>query len=141
MTDVLTKKQRKYNMSRIKNKNSLIELNLRKYLWKNNIKGYRIHYNIYGKPDIFFTKSKLAVFIDGCFWHKCPKCYIKSETNSSFWNKKIKDNIKRDKKTDFELKKMHIKVIRFWGHEIKKNPNKCISTIRTSISNYEKSKE
>ena len=129
MTDVLTPEQRKYNMSHIRGKNTGPEIKLRKLLWSRNIRGYRIHYNLLGKPDIVFTKKKIAIFIDGCFWHKCPVCFQEPETRKEFWMKKIQSNIDRDKKVDMQLKNDGWTVIRIWEHEIKKEPEKTVKRI------------
>lgn len=119
MTDVLTKKQRSYCMSRIRNRGTQPELLLRKALSKAGIKGYRLNYRLTGKPDIVFPKIKIAIFIDGCFWHKCPACFIKPGTNRGFWNKKIASNLKRDKIVSVKLKEKGWQVIRIWEHELK----------------------
>jgi len=129
MTDVHTKKQRSYNMSMIKGKNTKPELFLRKYLFSKGLRGYRLNPKLLGKPDIIFNKHKLLIFIDGCFWHKCPKCFIKPRTNVKFWNKKINGNIKRDLNVNQLLKKEGWKVIRFWEHEINKNIESCYKKI------------
>jgi len=110
--DVLTKKQRSYCMSRIKSKNTNLEIFFRKYIWGKGLRGYLVKNQIQGKPDLYFPKKKIAVFIDGCFWHKCPKCFI------------------ADKEINRLLKTNGIKVIRFWEHEIRKNPSKCFKKIK-----------
>lgn len=133
MADVLTEKQRKYNMSQIKSKNTKPELVLRKLLSENKIKGYRLHKNIPGKPDLVFTKRKLAIFIDGCFWHKCPKCFIKPETRTDFWLKKITGNVKRDKEITYKLQEQGWKILRFWEHQLEKTPSRVISKIQNSL--------
>jgi len=120
MTDVLTKRQRSYCMSQIKGKDTQPEIILRKVLSSAGLKGYRLHYKLPGKPDIVFPKKKIVVFIDGCFWHKCPKCFIKPETNKSFWNKKIDSNVKRDDIVNSELKRKGWEIIRIWEHELRK---------------------
>ena len=130
MTDVLTREQRANNMSKIRGKNTGPEVKLRKLLWSAGIRGYRIHYSLPGKPDIVFTKTKVAIFIDGCFWHKCPICFQEPETRKEFWMKKIQSNIDRDQKVNTQLKDMGWTVLRFWEHEIKKNPSAVIDTIR-----------
>lgn len=122
MTDILTKKQRSYNMTRIKSKNTGPELALRKMLSQNKISGYRLHYKIFGKPDLVFPRKKLAVFIDGCFWHKCPFCFVKPASRLKFWEKKIKNNVERDKQVNKSLKKNGWKILRIWEHELRKNP-------------------
>lgn len=120
--DNLTRKQRSFNMSRIKSKNTEIEKKFRVLLFKNGYRGYRIKNNkIPGNPDIFFSKKRLAIFIDGCFWHKCNICFKKPKSNLNYWNKKIKKNVLRDKKINEILKKKKITILRFWGHEIKNN--------------------
>lgn len=120
MADVLTKQQRSYNMSMIRGKNTLPELFVRKAITEKGIRGYRLHYKLPGRPDIVFPRKKIAIFIDGCFWHKCPECFIKPETNRGFWNKKINSNIKRDDIVNSELKEKGWKIIRIWEHELRK---------------------
>jgi len=134
MTDVLTPDQRKFNMSRIKGKNTGPEVRLRKLLWSQGVRGYRIHYNLPGKPDIVFTKKKIAIFIDGCFWHRCPVCFQEPATRKEFWMKKIQSNIERDKKVNTQLSDDGWNVIRIWEHEIRKNPSLVIEKIRENLS-------
>ena len=129
MTDVLTPDQRKLNMSRVRGKNTGPEIKLRKLLWSRGIRGYRIHHNLLGKPDIVFTKKKIAIFIDGCFWHKCPVCFHEPETRKEFWVKKISSNVERDEKVNLQLQKEGWTVRRFWEHEVRKNPEKILSKI------------
>lgn len=129
MADVLTKKQRSYNMTRIKSKNTGPELVLRKLLSQNKVRGFRLQYKIFGRPDLAFPKNKLAVFIDGCFWHKCPICFVKPTSHIEFWNKKIRNNLKRDKEVNKLLTKNGWKVLRIWEHELKKNPEKICQKI------------
>jgi DNA mismatch endonuclease (patch repair protein) len=117
-------------MSQIRSKNTEPELTLRKLLSKNKISGYRLHYKkILGKPDIVFPRKKLAIFIDGCFWHKCPSCFIRPKSRIGFWNKKIKDNLIRDKEVNKSLKKNGWKILRVWEHELREKPNKVCQKI------------
>ncbi|HOS83109.1 MAG TPA: very short patch repair endonuclease [Methanolinea sp.] len=129
MPDVLTPEQRKLNMSRIRARDTTPEKKLRRMLWQNGIRGYRIHYDLIGKPDIVFVKKKIAVFIDGCYWHKCPVCFREPDTRKEFWMKKIESNVRRDEKVNEELKKEGWTVIRIWEHEIRKEPEKVIAGI------------
>jgi len=129
MTDVLTKKQRSFNMSQIKGKNTKPEVILRRLLYSKGIRGYRIHYKIFGKPDIVFIKKKIVIFIDGCFWHKCPVCFVKPETRMEFWMEKIEKNVERDKTVNKNLEKEGWVVLRFWEHEIDKSPDRVVSKI------------
>src|SRR4030042_4525594 len=126
--DNLTKEQRCLCMSHIKSRNTKVELNFRKYVWGKGFKGYKINSKIIGKPDLYFSKKKIAVFIDGCFWHKCPICFVKPKTKNKYWDVKINNNILRDKKINMELDNKGISVIRFWEHELKKDINKCYIT-------------
>lgn len=132
--DVHTKQQRSYNMSRIRSKNTKPEIKFRKYVWDNGLRGYRIHSKLPGKPDLYFGKTKVAVFIDGCFWHKCPKCYVPPKSNKKFWREKIEKNIARDIKNDVTLKEMGIDIIRFWDHELKDNVDKCFKKVKKLIN-------
>lgn len=133
MTDVLTPAQRKYNMSRIRGKNTGPEIKLRKLLWSQGIRGYRIHYILPGKPDIVFTKKKISIFIDGCFWHKCPVCFQEPETRKEFWMKKILSNVERDKKVNKQLMEEGWTVLRFWEHDVRKNPDAIVKEISELI--------
>jgi DNA mismatch endonuclease (patch repair protein) len=137
MTDVLTPAQRKYNMSRIRGKNTEPEIILRKILFSNGVRGYRIHYDIPGKPDIVFTKKKIAIFIDGCFWHKCPVCFQEPETRKKFWMNKISSNVERDEKVNLQLQNEGWRVIRIWEHEIRKEPDTVVQRICNLLKNQD----
>lgn len=133
MADRHTKAQRSYNMSRIKSINTSLELKFRKFLFSKGLSGYRANYCLPGKPDIVFTRFKVAIFLDGCFWHKCPKCFKYPSSNKVFWKQKILDNARRDKKINKELSKLGYPVLRFWQHEIKDNPEKCYNKIKQAL--------
>ena len=120
MTDVHTKEQRSYNMSQIKSKDTKPEVALKKAIVKSGINPSFNNNKITGKPDIVFIRKKIAIFIDGCFWHKCPTCFRLPKTNRKFWRKKINSNVKRDRKINRTLKKQGWKILRIWEHEIKK---------------------
>ena len=135
MPDKLSKGQRSYNMSRIRGKNTSPERALKKYLKK---KGYKISsVKLFGSPDIVLKRKKIAIFVDGCFWHKCRKHYIQPKTKKSFWIKKINQNVKRDKIVNRTLRKNGWKIIRIWEHEIKNSKsqmanrklNRCFSSL------------
>jgi DNA mismatch endonuclease (patch repair protein) len=134
MTDVLTPAQRQLNMSRIRAKNTGPEVKLRKMLFAERIRGYRIHHNLPGKPDIVFTKKKIAIFIDGCFWHKCPLCFQEPETRKEFWMKKIQSNVDRDKKVSAQLESEGWTIIRIWEHEVRKKPEDAVKRISEALA-------
>ena len=128
MSDVLTVKQRSYCMSKIKGKNTKPELALRKALWSSGYR-YRLNYKLKGNPDIVFPSKRIAIFVDGCFWHKCPKHFVKPKSNAEFWAKKIKKNAERDKEINKELECMGWKVLRYWEHEIKSCKDNLVEKI------------
>lgn len=119
MADIFTKKQRSKIMGCIRNKDSGIEIAIRKLLYE---MGYRYRKNykkLPGKPDMVITASKLAIFVDACFWHGCPKHGKLPTSNRKFWREKIGNNKKRDRAINILLKKMGYKVLRIWEHQIK----------------------
>jgi DNA mismatch endonuclease (patch repair protein) len=128
--DNITKKQRKKCMKNIKGSDTELELSFRKYIWNKGLRGYRVNNSIKGKPDLYFPKQKIAIFIDGCFWHKCPECYVRPKSRNKYWDAKIENNVKRDEKITKELTKQGIDVLRFWGHEIKNNIEKCYQKLK-----------
>lgn len=119
-------------MSSIKAKDTKPELILRRFLWQEGIKGYRIHWRkAPGRPDIAFPKKKLAIFVNGCFWHRCPYCIsIVPKTNSDFWEHKFKANTERDYKKQIELENMGWIVITIWECQIKKDLSSCVCSIK-----------
>lgn len=72
-----------------------------------------------GHPDFVFRRERLAVFVDGCFWHCCPECSTRPSTNVVFWTKKLKSNKKRDHTVTRELTALNWRVLRLWEHELK----------------------
>lgn len=124
MTDRITKEQRSKNMSQIRSKDTSIELKVRKYLFSLGYR-YRVNYKeLPGKPDIVFTKKKIAIFIHGCYWHghNCNSRYAHiSKSNTNYWNTKIQRNQERDKRNIEQLEKDGWKVIVLWECEIKEN--------------------
>ena len=122
-------------MSSIRGKNTKPELAIRKILWSNGVR-YRIHNKrILGTPDISIRKKKIAIFIDGCFWHGCEKCYKEPSNNTEFWKNKIQNNKDRRKKVKKTLKSNHWNALEFWEHEINKNPNLVANKIFKLMGN------
>ncbi len=105
-------------------------------LVKGGIKGWVLHpKDVLGKPDIFFVKKKLAVFVDGCFWHGCETCGHVPRTRSAFWKAKIDRNQARAKSVKSNLRRQSIKVIRVWEHSLSKakDINKLVEKISKVI--------
>lgn len=120
MPDVFTKSKRSEVMGRIRGKgNRDTEIALIKIMRKHGIHGWRRHQQVFGKPDFIFRDAKLAVFVDGCFWHGCPKCYNRPVNNRDFWDAKKVQNRKRDQKVNRTLKSQGWRVLRVWEHELK----------------------
>jgi len=132
MTDIFTKEQRSKLMSKIKTKDTGIEKILRSALWFRRHR-FRIQYNIVGKPDIVFTKQKVAIFCDGCYWHGCPFCKKIPESNKDFWLRKFETNKKRSEKVDRKLQEQGWKVLHFWGHQIKKDLDNVVLEIESIL--------
>ena len=110
--------------------NKSTEETLARLFRKAGINGWRRHVRLPGKPDFAFTKQMLAVFVDGCFWHGCPKCYTRPKTNQEFWDKKRQENTARDSRVTRELRERGWKVVRIWEHSLKKSPTTCLKRIR-----------
>lgn len=127
--DRLTKQERSNLMSKVKGKNTKIEVMIRNGLRKNGIRNYRVNYKINGTPDLAFVKEKIVVFIDGCFWHKCGLCYSEPKSNVAYWKKKVDENVNRDRNVDAELIKQGWDVIRIWEHDVKNNLAGAITKI------------
>lgn len=126
--DVHTKDQRSYNMAQVKSRNTKPELIVFSLLDQQSIQ-YKKHYPIIGKPDIAFPEYKVAVFIDGEFWH--GKEYEKLiKTISPFWVKKIGENIKRDRRTSRQLRLEGWHVLRIWDKRVLRNPQRSLLRIR-----------
>ena len=133
MADVHTPEQRRYNMSQVKGKDTKPELKLRKELFRLGLRGYRINSKLPGKPDIVFSKKKVVIFIDGCFWHKCPNCFNLPKSNVEFWREKISGNVKRDKEVNTILNEQGYKILRFWTHELQEDFEDCVGKILKSL--------
>lgn len=120
-------------MSRIRGINSKPELKLRKALWEQRLRGYRLHVKITGKPDIVFTKKKTAIFVDGCFWHRCPVCFVRPKSNNEYWDKKIQRNTTRDAEVSQTLQAEGYRVVRLWEHDVLKNTQYCVNIIQEAL--------
>ena len=121
MTDFLTHTQRSDLMSRVRSRgNKATELALIEVFRSYGITGWRRNIRLFGRPDFVFAEAKLAVFVDGCFWHGCPKHRSQPATNFSFWEKKLGGNLRRDRLVTLTLRKGGWRVARIWHHELRK---------------------
>lgn len=120
MTDVFTKEKRSAVMSRIRGRgNERTEVALAKLLRGAGIKGWRRHVSILGKPDFLFRKERVVIFVDGCFWHGCPKHSNTPVNNRDFWLKKLTRNKDRDANITRTLRQRGWCVVRIWEHDLK----------------------
>lgn len=120
MTDVFSKRKRSDIMSRVKGRgNVATELRLIRIFRENGIIGWRRNYSIFGNPDFVFPKARLAVFVDGCFWHGCPIHGERPVSNRAFWDRKLDRNLARDRLVNRTLRKQGWYVLRIWQHELR----------------------
>jgi DNA mismatch endonuclease (patch repair protein) len=135
MADIWLPEKRSEVMGRIRGKGNIsTELMMIKLFREYRITGWRRHLPLPGKPDFCFVRQKLAVFVDGCFWHGCPKCYIRPKSNQRFWDEKRLANKARDRKVCRELKSLDFRVIRLFEHELK-TPDRLLKRIARAIGN------
>ena len=118
-------------MSRIRGRgNKQTELALALLLRAGGIKGWRRHQDVFGRPDFIFRSERLAVFVDGCFWHGCPKHSNTPVNNRAFWVKKLTANKVRDRLVTRTLRAQGWRVLRIWEHDLLKNPTTCMRKIQ-----------
>ena len=139
MSDKLTPEKRSWNMSRIKGKDTKIEVEVRKYLFS---KGYRFRKNdkrYPGKPDIVLPKYHVAIFVHGCFWHRHEGCKDATtpKTRTEFWLEKIDKNVKNDQIKQEKLRELGWKVIVIWECEIKKDLIKTMEWLEQEIKYHD----
>lgn len=132
MPDTLTPKQRSYCMSRVKSKGTSLEKLVWKELRKKGFSFRRNYKALAGKPDVVFVKEKLAVFLDGDFWHGF-RFQLWEHTLSKYWKEKIASNRKRDRKNFAKLRRAGWKVIRVWGHQIENDLERAIVRIANLV--------
>ncbi len=125
---------RSKTMAAVRSENTQPEIQLRKALWAAKIRGYRVHFPLLGKPDIVFTRQHLAVFIDGCFWHRCPQCFRMPKTHREYWEPKIARNVARDETVTQKLREEGWHVMRFWEHEIRNQLLACVEHIIQNLN-------
>jgi DNA mismatch endonuclease (patch repair protein) len=132
MTDVFSKRKRSLIMSSNRGSgNRSTERRLRARLVAAGISGWRINArDVHGKPDFVFDQKKTVVFVDGCFWHGCTRCRNIPATNRSFWKNKIEGNKRRDAAVTRKLRKEGWLVLRFWEHQLRLDPEKCLAKLK-----------
>ena len=113
--DHVSKEVRSKIMASVRSRgNRTTEVPLARLLWAAGLRGYRKHWSVDGKPDFAWPSLKLAVFVDGCFWHGCTRCKYLPRTNTAFWRNKIETNKQRDRRVTGRLRRKGWNVIRIW---------------------------
>lgn len=136
MADIFTKEKRSEIMSRVKGKgNKATEQKLIKLFREQSITGWRRNYPLFGKPDFVFPKKRVAVFVDGEFWHGHPTRGQLPKTNQQFWIEKIEKNKQRDNLVNRTLEDKGWVVVRIWQHELK--DSKWLQKIRRGFKKSE----
>jgi DNA mismatch endonuclease (patch repair protein) len=133
LSDIWTKAKRSEVMSKIRGTNTQPEVRLRKHLHGTGHR-YRLHpRDLPGRPDIAFPKERLAVFVDGCFWHGCPVHYQPPASNASFWRAKLDENRERDRRRRARLAARGWAVLRFWEHEVYSDLARCSTRVDSEL--------
>jgi len=137
MADVFTKSKRSEVMSRIRGRgNKDTELALIKLFRQHGITGWRRHLKVFGKPDFAFKEKRLAVFVDGCFWHGCRRHCKVPVGNHAFWEKKLSANRERDRRVNRVLRKEGWRVVRIWEHSLVSNEIASVRRIKAALARH-----
>ena len=152
MTDILTSPQRSERMARVRGRgNRSTEVALVGVFRKNGISGWRRHVRlvldptktkasggaksrICVRPDFVFRPARVAVFVDGCFWHACPLHGTQPAGNAAFWKAKLEANKRRDRATSSALRRAGWVVVRLWEHDVKTRPDACVRRVARELA-------
>ena len=134
MADVFSKAKRSSVMSCIRSHgNKDTELCLVGILRRAKLTGWRRNQKLLGKPDFVFWGKRVAVFVDGCFWHACPQCYRRPASNRKYWDTKVARNRRRDRYVTRALRTEGWRVVRIWEHDLRL-PSTCTARIRKALA-------
>lgn len=135
MADRLSIEERSRLMGRVRQHGTALELQLRKALWAAGMRyRFKTAIRLPGRPDIVFPGARVAVFVDGCFWHGCPLHGTTPKTRTDFWVSKITRNRERDQEVDVRLGELGWRVVRLWEHEVKSSIDECVGRVSRAIS-------
>ena len=124
---------RSEQMSRIRGRDTKPEILLRRLLWGRGFR-YRVHFKTpAGRADLAFVGKRVAVFVDGCFWHGCPDHYVTPRSSRDFWATKLRTNVQRDQRQTQVLRDAGWTVLRFWEHEVAEDPEAVASSIECCL--------
>ena len=134
MADRHTREQRSRNMASIRKfGNQSTELRLLKLFRQYGIKGWRRHLKLPGRPDFTFRRERVVVFVDGCFWHCCPRCKWRPTSNIDYWEAKLARNRAKDREANRALRRNDWTVVRIWEHALKE-PVRAINRLRRVLA-------
>jgi DNA mismatch endonuclease (patch repair protein) len=119
-------------MGRIRSHSTKPEMTLRRALWAAGFR-YRLKSRLPGRPDVVFPRQRVAVFVDGCFWHGCPEHSTWPQTNQTFWKEKLSENVRRDARVSQQLVELGWTVLRFWEHEVKTDVESLVGRVRDVV--------
>lgn len=129
MSDCFTPEKRSAVMKAVGRLDTAPEIKLRHALWRSGLR-YRKNCKVEGtRPDVCFSKRRLVIFVDGCFWHGCPAHYTAPRNNADFWRAKLKRNQARDRRDDEALKAAGWEVLRFWECEVSRSLETVIGKV------------
>ena len=135
VVDVLSPEQRRRNMQAVRNSETKGEIRLRAALRNRGLTGYRKNAStVVGRPDVAYTRWRVAIFLDGCFWHGCPACYVSPKSNEAFWQTKLAQNQARDTVVTTALREAGWTVLRLWEHEVRGSLEKCVERIAGALA-------
>jgi DNA mismatch endonuclease (patch repair protein) len=125
---------RSEQMARIRGHDTAPEMRLRQALWRAGLRFRLKESGLTIRPDLVFgTAAKIAVFIDGCFWHGCPDHYTPPRSAIEFWSKKLEENVERDRRQTLELEAAGWRVLRFWECEVIESIDRCVLRVQRAL--------
>ncbi|EKE29590.1 MAG: hypothetical protein ACD_2C00141G0012 [uncultured bacterium (gcode 4)] len=133
--DKFTPEKRSEIMSKIRAKNTKIEITLRRAIYDEWIRWYRLHHRVHKiRWDLTFIGKRVIIFIDWCFWHWCPECFKAPKSRVEYWWPKIQTNMDRDIRNTAILEAEWWTVLKFWEHEIRKNLKSVVEEVKLALS-------
>ena len=134
MADTVDSRTRSRVMASVKSRgNRSTEWKLRAMLIRNGIKGWRVQVrDLPGQPDFVFDREHVVIFVDGCFWHGCPRCYRRPHSSRKYWDEKVRRNIARDRQVRAKLRREGWAVLRVWEHSLSE-PRKVVKRIKAKL--------
>lgn len=128
MADDRTVEARSETMRRIRSRDTSCEMTLRRELHRRGLR-YSLRKKLPGSPDVVFVSQRVAVFVDGCFWHGCPTHCRRPAGNAAYWSAKIQRNQARDARVTSELTASGWRVVRLWEHDVRTSPARCAARV------------